>query len=63
MKLFVKNIPQTCVYCDFCHTKEYDSRRRIDGEKFCGILNEDVEIYYYSDRRPDFCPLNEIPKK
>ena len=64
MKLFVENLPQTCACCDFCHTKEYDSRYELDVEEFCGILNEDVEVYYYhGDGRPEFCPLKEIPKK
>lgn len=64
MKYFVESLPKTCAYCDCCHTKPYDSRHKIDGEKFCGILNEDVEVYYhYSDGRPNWCPLREIPKK
>ena len=47
MKYFVENLPESCRVCDCCHTKPYDSRRKIDGEKFCGILNEDVDVYYY----------------
>ena len=64
MKYFVENLPENCMYCDCCHTKPYDNRHKIDGEKFCGILNEDVEVYYYhGDGRPEFCPLRELPKK
>lgn len=63
MKYFVEELPENCSMCDCCYTKPYDSRRKIDGEKFCGILNEDVEVYYYhGDGRPEFCPLREIPK-
>lgn len=64
MKYFVESLPETCEYCDCCHTKPYDSRHKIDGEKFCGILNEDVEVYYYhGNGRPEFCPLREVPKR
>ena len=64
MKYFVESLPRSCSYCDCCHTKEYDSRHKLDGEKFCGIENEDVEVfYYYGDGRPDWCPLKELPKK
>ena len=63
MKYFVESLPETCEYCDCCHTRPYDNRHKIDGEKFCGILNEDVEVYYYhGNGRPEFCPLKEIPK-
>ena len=61
--ILITDMPSTCAYCDFCHTKKYDSRHKLDGEKFCGILNEDVEIYYYyGTRRPKMCPLKEIPE-
>lgn len=64
MKYFIESLPKNCEYCDCCHTKPYDNRYKIDGEKFCGILNEDVEVYYYhGDGRPEFCPLREIPKE
>ena len=64
MKVFVERLPSNCSYCDFCHTRPYDSRCKIDGEKFCGILNEDVEVYYYhGDGVPEFCPLKEIPEE
>lgn len=63
-KYFVEELPEGCNVCDCCYTKPYDYWNRIDGEKFCGILNEDVEVYYYhGDGRPKFCPLREIPKK
>ncbi len=63
MQYFVKELPEGCNVCDCCYTKPYDYWNRIDGEKFCGILNEDVEVYYYhGDSRPDWCPLREIPK-
>lgn len=58
--ILITDMPSTCAYCDFCHTKEYDD----GGEEFCGILNEDVEVYYYhGDGRPELCPLKEIPAK
>ena len=60
----IMDMPETCEHCDYCHTRPYDSRLKIDGEKFCGILNEDVEVYYYHDNgRLEWCPLKEIPKK
>lgn len=62
--ILVTDMPEGCSYCDYCHTKPYDNRHRIDGEKFCGILNEDVEVYYYyGDGRPEFCPLRKFPNK
>lgn len=64
MKYFVESLPETCAYCDCCHTRPYNNRRKIDGEKFCGILNEDVEVYYhYGNGRPEFCPLKEVPDR
>ena len=64
MKYFVKEIPEGCNVCDCCYTKPYNNKYKIDGEKFCGILNEDVEVYYYhGDGRPEFCPLRKIPEK
>ena len=36
---YVENLPKNCAYCDCCHTRDYDSRHQIDGEKFCGIEN------------------------
>ena len=62
--ILITDMPSTCAYCDFCHTKEYNSRHKLDGEKFCGILNEDVEVWYhYGTKRPKFCPLKEMPEK
>ena len=63
MKYFVKELPGNCSLCDCGHTKPYNNRHRIDGEKFCGILNENVEVYYYGDSRPGWCPLRKIPKR
>ena len=66
MKYFVEILTRSCFYCDCCHTKPYDRRYDIDGEKFCGIENLGVDYYYdynYEDNqgRPDWCPLREIP--
>lgn len=62
--ILLMDMPVSCYYCDCCHTKPYDKRYRIDGEKFCGITNKDVEVYYYYGvGRPGFCPLREIPEK
>lgn len=64
MKYFVEDLPKSCFYCDCCHTKDYDRRYKIDGEKFCGIENTEINYYkYYNDEtgcRPDWCPLIEI---
>ena len=63
MKYYVKDLPHTCAYCDCCHTRPYNRNYKIDGEKFCGIVNEDVEVYYYGTGRPDFCPLKEMSNR
>lgn len=64
MKYYVEDLPQACAYCGCCHTRPYNRNYKIDGEKFCRILNEDVEIYYhYGTRRPRMCPLKELPDK
>lgn len=60
MKYFVEEVPQSCWFCDCCHTKDYDSRYKIDGDKFCGIENMEVNDYYETQRKPDWCPLREI---
>ena len=39
---YVENLPKNCAYCDCCHTRDYDHRYQIDGEKFCGIENVDI---------------------
>ncbi len=66
--VLVMDTPKSCFYCDCCHTRDYDPRYKIDGEKFCGIENENVDFYYrqaYEDNyvKPDWCPLKELPSK
>lgn len=66
--ILVMDMPESCFYCDCCHTKDYDYRHKIDGEKFCGIENMEVSRYYrqaYDDIyvKPDWCPLKELPEK
>lgn len=68
MAYFVASLPKSCFFCDCCHTREYDSRYKIDGEKFCGIENMEVDSHYdhhkyNNDGRPKWCPLREIPKE
>lgn len=58
---FVESLPKNCFYCDCCHTRDYDSRYRIDGEKFCGIENIEIDDCCDYDR-PDWCPLKKIPE-
>lgn len=62
---YVLDTPQGCFNCDFCHTKDYDYRERVDGEKFCGIKNMNVDDYcnYVNPRKPDWCPLKELPER
>ena len=67
MKYFVESLPRSCFYCDCCHTKDFDYKYKIDGDKFCGIENMEVNDFYdynhETRRRPDWCPLREIPQK
>ena len=63
---FIECLPNSCFYCDCCHTKSYDNRYKIDGEKFCGIVNIEINDDYYdhndeTGHRPDWCPLRMIP--
>lgn len=62
---FVEILPKSCFYCDCCHTKNYDSKYKFDGEKFCGIENIEVNNYYdhneETSSRPNWCPLRELP--
>ena len=63
--IIITDIPENCYYCDFCHTKDYDSRYRLDGEKFCGIENINVDNYCDIDfdgfvSRPDWCPIKSL---
>ena len=62
---YILNTPLSCFTCDCCHTKDYDYRKQIDSEKFCGIENRNVNDYcdYVNPRKPDWCPLKEIPKR
>ena len=65
MAYFVESLPTSCFFCDCCHTREYDTRYKIDGEKFCGIENMEVGDYYDHNKhdssgRPKWCPLREI---
>lgn len=65
-KLFlIMDEPKGCFYCDCCHTKDFDYRYKIDGEKICGIEDIDVDDYYdyVSPRKLDWCPLKELPEK
>ena len=66
MRIFVEELPRSCFYCDCCHERYYDPRKRWEGNKFCGIEDIDVDKYYqaaYDDilERPDWCPLECIP--
>lgn len=66
MAYFVVSLPKSCFFCDCCHTKDYDRTYRIDGEKFCGIENMEVDYYYDHNLqnnvgRPNWCPLREVP--
>ena len=68
MRIFVEELPRSCFYCDCCHERYYDPRKRWEGNKFCGIEDIDVDKYYqafYDDilEKPDWCPLEEIPGK
>ena len=64
--ILVMDMPDSCFHCDCCHEKPYDRRYRIEGEKFCGIEDIEVNEYYdsfYSEEpmRPSWCPLKEPP--
>ena len=66
--ILVMDMPDSCFHCDCCHEKPYDNRYRIEGEKFCGIEDMEVDKYYdsfYSEEpmRPNWCPLKELPEK
>lgn len=63
--ILVTDTPNSCFECDYCHTKDYDYRKQIDGEKFCGIKNMNVNDYYdyENKRKPDWCPLRELPER
>ena len=64
MKYFVEDIPSGCCYCDCCHTKDYDCRYKLDGEKFCGIEDLEIDKQFYdfeNPQRPNWCPLKALP--
>ncbi len=63
--ILVIDTPEGCIRCDCCHTKDYDFRERIDGEKICGIENMNVDDYCdgINLRKPDWCPLKDVPEK
>lgn len=59
------DFPESCLTCDFCHEREYDNRQMIQGKRFCGVENVEVERYCSYDRpgKPDWCPVKKIPEK
>lgn len=63
--ILIIDTPESCYYCDYCHTKDYDYMKQTDGEKFCGIENMNVDDFfnYENQRKPDWCPLKELPDK
>ena len=66
--ILVMDMPDSCFHCDCCQEKPYDRRYQIEGEKFCGIKDIEVnECYnsFYSEEpmRPSWCPLKELPTK
>ena len=66
--ILVMDMPSSCFYCDLCHTRDYDHRRKLDGNKFCGVEDLDVNEYYsasYDDEliKPEWCPLKKLPNR
>lgn len=65
--VFVINTPETCVDCIFCQESSIGSRKYA----YCYVTNGDSEndmkpidcIYGYSQSKPDWCPLMDLPKK
>lgn len=57
------DMPKSCFYCDYCHEKEYNRNYQIEGNKFCGLENMEVNDFYSYEnlRRPDWCPIRELP--
>lgn len=63
--LLVMDMPKGCFYCDCHYEKDYDYRYKIEGEKCCGIKNINIDDFcdYVNPRKPDWCPLKEMPEK
>ena len=63
--LLVMDMPNGCVYCDCHYEKDYDYRYKIEGEKYCGIKNINIDDFYdyVNPRKPDWCPLQPLPDK
>lgn len=59
------DFPESCLNCDFCHEREYDNRQMIQGKRFCGIENVEVDKYCSDERagKPYWCPIRTIPEK
>lgn len=58
----ITDMPKSCFYCDYCHERDYNSNYQIEGSKFCGLENIEVNDFYYHEnlRRPNWCPIREI---
>ena len=54
--ILVIDTPNNCNQC-CCG---YDSYGEIN---LCAITNKSVTEYYYGGKRPDWCPLRELPEK
>lgn len=64
--ILVIDMPSSCFYCDFCHTKDYNCNYQIDGDKYCCIKELNVNDYYYDEKpipKPKWCPLMSLPEK
>lgn len=59
------DFPESCLTCDFCHERDYDNRQMIQGKRFCGIKNVEVERFCSYERpgKPDWCLVKKLPKK
>ncbi len=59
------DFPESCLTCDFCHERDYDNRQMIQGKRFCGIENVEVDRFCFYERpgKPDWCPVKKFPEK
>ena len=64
MSILIKGMgmPKDCPFCPMAHFNKLDALTGCDAVPGKRYVKNDEAKYWLSDKRPDWCPLVEVPK-